>query len=319
MPDLSLDLRFLRYAIIAAEQGSFRRAAAALDISQSTISRRVQLLESRLGTPIFERHPTGVRPTEAGQHFLRDAAAGAEIVERAVQELSRGPQGDRGAIRVGFLSSISGGFLSELVTAFRAHYPNIELRFVEDTPRAHIAAVLKGHLDAAFIPGNPEANGCITLLLCMERIFLVLPADHPLAGIDVIPWDDIKRERFIVSASGSGPTVEDYLVKQLADVGFRPYIQVHHVGRENLINLVAKGFGLTLTSSPTISTVFPGVVFRPVEGPDDHIPMSALWAAHNRNPALTRLIDLSRRMRRAPAPVPTTVLSRAQGNDPAEL
>ncbi|WP_296442302.1 LysR family transcriptional regulator [Rhizobium sp. 60-20] len=56
-----------------ADHGSFRRAAEALDLSQSTGSRRVQALERRLGTPIFIRDRCGVRLTHAGQRFLRDA------------------------------------------------------------------------------------------------------------------------------------------------------------------------------------------------------------------------------------------------------
>ncbi|WP_426435835.1 LysR family transcriptional regulator [Bradyrhizobium genosp. P] len=44
MPDIAFDLRYLKYAILAAETGSFRRTAEVLGISQSTLSRRVQLL-----------------------------------------------------------------------------------------------------------------------------------------------------------------------------------------------------------------------------------------------------------------------------------
>ena len=49
MPDLTLDLRYLKYAIQVAEAGSFRRAAERIAISQSTVSRRVQMLERQLG------------------------------------------------------------------------------------------------------------------------------------------------------------------------------------------------------------------------------------------------------------------------------
>ena len=54
MPDLTLDLRYLKYAIQVAEAGSFRRAADRIAISQSTVSRRVQMLERQLGVSLFE-------------------------------------------------------------------------------------------------------------------------------------------------------------------------------------------------------------------------------------------------------------------------
>lgn len=55
MPDLTLDLRYLKYAVQVAEAGSFRRAAERLSISQSTVSRRVQLFERQLGFSLFKR------------------------------------------------------------------------------------------------------------------------------------------------------------------------------------------------------------------------------------------------------------------------
>ena len=70
MPDLALDLRDLKYPILVAEHGSFRRAADILNLSQSTLSLRIQLLERRLGLPLFERNRTGTRPTLAGERFL---------------------------------------------------------------------------------------------------------------------------------------------------------------------------------------------------------------------------------------------------------
>ncbi|MFZ0114188.1 MAG: LysR family transcriptional regulator [Xanthobacteraceae bacterium] len=51
LPDLSLDLRHLRYVLAVVEQGSFRRAALSLDLPQSTISRRVQMVSAVLTAP----------------------------------------------------------------------------------------------------------------------------------------------------------------------------------------------------------------------------------------------------------------------------
>ncbi|WP_132560680.1 LysR family transcriptional regulator [Rhizobium sullae] len=74
MPNLALDLRYLKYAIVVAEQGSFRRAADILNLPQSTVSRRIQILERTLGLPLFERSRIGARPTLAGERFIREAA-----------------------------------------------------------------------------------------------------------------------------------------------------------------------------------------------------------------------------------------------------
>ncbi|WP_299177148.1 LysR family transcriptional regulator, partial [uncultured Brevundimonas sp.] len=64
MPDLTLDLRYLKYAVQVAEAGSFRRAAERLSISQSTVSRRVQLFERQLGFSLFKRTRADLPPFE---------------------------------------------------------------------------------------------------------------------------------------------------------------------------------------------------------------------------------------------------------------
>ena len=67
----TIDLQQMRYAVAAAEHGSFRRAAEALHLRQSTLSRCIRQLEESIGMAVFERSSGGVRPTAAGRDFLR--------------------------------------------------------------------------------------------------------------------------------------------------------------------------------------------------------------------------------------------------------
>lgn len=85
MPNDVLDLRLFRYALASAELGSFRRAAAALNIQQSTVSRGVRNLEHRIGAELFERDHSGVRPTVAGDRFLEEATLGFDHLRRATE------------------------------------------------------------------------------------------------------------------------------------------------------------------------------------------------------------------------------------------
>ena len=64
-----MELRHLRYFVAAAEHGSFRKAASALGIRESAVSRRIRDLEDHLGASLFQRHNGGVILTLAGQRF----------------------------------------------------------------------------------------------------------------------------------------------------------------------------------------------------------------------------------------------------------
>ena len=80
MPDLAFDLRYLKLVILVAEYGSFRAAAESQNLSQSTVSRRVQILEHRLGVALFERSPHGVQLTALGKRFIQSATGSVQII-----------------------------------------------------------------------------------------------------------------------------------------------------------------------------------------------------------------------------------------------
>src|SRR3546814_9299459 len=69
-------------------------------------------------------------------------------------------------------------------------------------------------------------------------------------------------------------------------------VSIHQVGRENLMNMVGMGFGLTLASASTLGVVYRGVKFVPVVDDHDKLRVSAVWSAKNDNAALKRLVDM---------------------------
>ena len=294
MPDLTLDLRYLRYALVAAELGSFRRTGEALGVHQSTVSRRVRILEDRLGATLFVRTHSGVRLTASGEGFLREAAIAADHFSRAAQAISSSGRETRGELRVGLYTSLAAGYLGRLLEQFRTRYPDVDVQFEEARSQAILVGVANGRLDVAFVAGKPVVMGCTTLRLWTERVYLALPQNHGLAASDAIRWQEVREDRFIVSTVGPGPEIHDYLIKRLSGVGFRPDIRAHRVGRDNLINMVGKGFGLTVTTEATLGTRFPGVVLRPIDGEDETIPFSAVWNPRNPNAVLTRLLNFAR-------------------------
>ncbi|MBN9566992.1 MAG: LysR family transcriptional regulator [Alphaproteobacteria bacterium] len=294
MPDLTLDLRNLRCALVAAERGSFRRAAGELGLQQSTVSRRVQLLERRLGASIFERHTGGVRLTGAGANFLREAAAGADSFRRAVQAFTSVTRGSRGQLRIGLFVSLATNFLASVIEKYRSLHEGVHVQFEESTAERTISRVVSGHIDIGFLTGVPRVEGCEVLELWHQDIFVALPSAHPLAAKRDLTWEDVRRERFIIGTGGPGPEIQDYLIKHLSGIGFHPDIRSHDVGIENLMIMVACGLGLTLSAASTDRTTFSGLAFRPIAGNTEVLPCSAIWSPRNSNPALRQFLTVAR-------------------------
>lgn len=296
MTDLSLDLRYLRVALLVAEHGSFRRAAEGLGIPQSTVSRRIRLLEHRVGAPLFTRNHKGVRLTIAGTKFLNEARLGAQHLSNAVSSMNSRRGGEDGHLRVGLFASLATGFAKTLFYEYRKRHGRVAIRLEETTSQAAISSVLDGHLDLAFVTGEPSAFNCDTMKLWDEELLLAVPETHVLATVaGPISWQMIESEPFIVTGGGRGPEIEDCIIARLARPGFRPDIHVHAVGRETLLNMVPLGFGLAVTTHSAAAKSYPDVTFLRFDR-EQRIPASAIWRRSNTNPALDSILRIAREL-----------------------
>src|SRR5258705_12801115 len=118
-----MDLARLKYFVAVAESGSFSRAAAALHLTQPSLSRQVQLLERELGQRLLERHGRGVQPTEAGTALLAHARAIFELAERATSDMAERQRNPRGRLTIGLPHRVAHVITADLVERFHARYP----------------------------------------------------------------------------------------------------------------------------------------------------------------------------------------------------
>lgn len=118
----SLDLRFIEYAIAATQYGSFRQAGRSLGIIETTVSRRVRILEDSLGFALFYRSVEGVQLTESGSTFLKDAILGVDRINRAVDHAWQKQEGARDRIEIGIVGSLSKDELRTPLSQFQQQY-----------------------------------------------------------------------------------------------------------------------------------------------------------------------------------------------------
>ena len=291
---MDIELRHINYALAAADHGSFRRAAAALGVCESSVSRRIRDLEDQLGASLFQRRSTGVTLTLAGKRFLRRARIAQNNVRHGADDVAAIGRSENGRIKIGIFSSLSSGFLRELLKAYDRAHSCVSIEFINGNSAEHVSSLRQFELDIAFVTGTSAWSDCDTAHLWSERIFLVLPTQHPLAQADEVEWAQIVAERFIVSNAAPGPEICDYLAQHFADFGRHPDIEAQCVGRDNLMTLVAIGRGITIASEAATAALFPGVVYRPIRG--EMLPFCAVWSPHNDNPASRRLISMARQM-----------------------
>jgi DNA-binding transcriptional LysR family regulator len=290
----AVDFVSVAQALLVAEHLSFRRAASMLGVRQSAVSRRVRSLEDMLGVSLFERTYSGVRITAAGTHFFDQARRALLQFDYAIKTAGAAGRGENGHLRIGIFSSIAAGFLRELIRAFCEQHPDVRLQIFEVASREYVTLIRKGRLDIAFVMGTPLVPNCETAPLWTERLFVALRHGHGLCVKTEVEWGALRDERFVLRQSDPGPTIQDYVIKRLADLGHRPSVQRYDVGRETSLHLVALGMGVSLTTEATTASAYPGVEFRPIADPGSIIPFSGVWSPQNDNPAFRRFLSLAR-------------------------
>lgn len=186
LPDPGLDaleLRQLRHFVAVAEERSFTRAAARLSLAQQGLSASIARLEDQLGVRLLARTTRRVEPTPAGEILLADARAVIEASERALARMRLAAAGRAGRLVIGFSTAAGGvAVVRELIRAFAAAAPDVDLRTVEHDFTDPAAGLLAGTVSVAFVFGPAPADGVASLTLVEEQRLLATTPEHPLAS-----------------------------------------------------------------------------------------------------------------------------------------
>jgi DNA-binding transcriptional LysR family regulator len=122
-----LDWDDLRVVLAIAESGTLSGAAIALHISHPTLSRRLQRMERRLGTRLFERMPFGLRPTDAGEEVRELALRFRKDITALERHIGGRDEGHVGTVRLTAPDAVSEYLLPNVLKALCATHPQLRI------------------------------------------------------------------------------------------------------------------------------------------------------------------------------------------------
>ncbi|ODT18970.1 MAG: hypothetical protein ABS35_22610 [Kaistia sp. SCN 65-12] len=293
---MNLDLGSLRSVIAAAEHGSFRQAAAALNLKQSALSRRIRHLEDQVGVSLFERSSGGVRLTPAGASMAQSGRRLFEEIDDMIKASQLADRGEAGVLKLGFGTAVSTSKVRTIIADHIRSFPEVAIQVTERSPAQLITALGSGDLDIAIIAGEARRHSGPTMSLWSERIVAALSSRHPLSNSEVIDWSDLKDETFLLSQWDPGSDLRNLILKKLAAPGDAPKIETWDTSNENVLGMLECGLHVSIHCESWTSLNYPGVRFRELRdasGPS-HITFTACWEEHNKNPALSRFLETLR-------------------------
>ena len=291
----AIELRDLSWAIAVSRHRSLRQAAETLNVRQSTLSRRLNLLEYQLGATLVERTNGGTRPTGEGQEFLKAAQRIIDETADIALRLKARSRGDCGTLSIGIHASISAGNLRATLIEFRQRFPNIELHLVDGASDHLISELCNAVIDIAFlIEANLRWDGR-SLAVWSERAVAAIPENHCLSGVEHIDWGDLAEVHLLVPQRGPGPELMKLLVEK-AGVSELARLHRHDVSLDRLLTLVGAGCGVLLALEGATGPNYPGVIFREIRDRQGvtRVAFRALWRNENNNPSLRPFLEMLR-------------------------
>lgn len=234
-----MDLRQIQALIAIADQGSFSAAAASLHTVQSNISSHVARLERELAVQLVDRH-TG-RLTEEGAAVVERGRRAVSEIEAAVSDVAALRDEVTGTVRIGMIGTTARWLAPLLLEAAAARHPKVRLVVGDGTSATLEPHLASGSLDAAIVnlpQGIPEL---VEHPLFDEDLILVLPTDHPLAGVGSAQLKDLDGLELLLPAPGTAFRVEIDQACREAGVTLVPRAELD--GVRLMASLAVKGLG----------------------------------------------------------------------------
>lgn len=290
-----MDLRQLRYFVAIAEHGNFHRAAEALNIAQSALSRHMQTLGAELGSPLFERSAAGVRMTTLGKVFYAEARDILERADQAVERSRNAVAGKIGRLSIG-VNEIAARhpLFIRAIAQSRRRYPEVELLVERINSPEQVAALTAGKLDLGVMIDRPMDPKLASLRLCTDRFMVGMHPHHRLAAYDELTPGQLAGADFICMRRSRYGPVQTQISAVLRQLGVTMQILQEAANEQMQLALIGEGLGIGMVPEST-RLVNPGQIeLRPLLGLNYALNLDLVWRKDSLAPALDHLLDIFR-------------------------
>lgn len=281
------ELSQLRCFVAAAEELHFGRAAKRLNMTQSPLSRQIQLLERILEVTLLERTSRNVALTPAGRVFLVEAQRIVRLAENAALAARRVAKGDAGKVAIGFTAVSGYSLVPGIVALARSTLPNIDLELHEMVSREQTEALLTGLVDIAFMRPPIVRSEFETALALCEPLVVALPNGDPRGEIEALTLPDLEGMPLVMYSRKGAGYFHDMLMRFFDEAALSPAVVQHVTQIHSMLGLVRSGVAAAIVPRSATDLHPDAVRFRKlVTTPEAPVELYMTWKRGNPNPAL---------------------------------
>jgi DNA-binding transcriptional LysR family regulator len=291
--DSDIELRHLRYFVAVAEELHFGRAATRLHLSQPPLSQQIRRLEEILGYALFVRTSRSVALTSAGEAFLERSRRTLRNVQHDIDETRRIGQGEVGSLNLGFVGSAILAGLPGVFGAYRAAFPQVQLRLYESFTSRVIEGLENGTLDAGILRDGDAREALNVTPVFTEPYVAVLPATHRCAVRKSISPGMLRNDPFIYFPRSAGARAFEKPLAMFEAYGFRPQIVQEASHWLTILNLVGVGLGVSVAPACVRRIASAEVVCIPFRGAKVVSTIELAWRAGDVRPIVKRFFQVA--------------------------
>jgi DNA-binding transcriptional LysR family regulator len=258
-----LDLVSLSLFTLVVRSGSISKGAEHAHLAVGAASKRISDLEAAVGAELFDRHSRGVTLTAAGQALHRHALRILADVDQLAAELSDHAQGVVGVVRLWANTSAITQFLPAELASFHASHPGVRIQLQEQDSHPVVLAVLEGRADLGIFAERTPALGLQTRPYRHDRLVLVVPHGHPLAGRDALAFAEALEYDFVSLAQGT--SLFQRLALETGALGKPLRVRIHVRSFDAMCQMVAAGLGVAVLPDAAVQPLVQALGLRKVE------------------------------------------------------
>lgn len=243
-----MNTKQIHYVLALAETLSFSQVAGQFGITQPALSKQIQHIEKELGVRLFERSPSQVKLTAAGEHFVKGAKEILIKEEQLLRTVSQYQSGERGTLTIGVTPFRSAYLMPSLVKRLREKFSGLQVRLCEAGSEVLRREAAEGKFDFAVINLPVDEALFDVRPIEQDRLVLVMHSDltkgRAFDGVKEIDFADCKDLPFVAV----GPTQEMRAQLEALCLGTNVQVDIaaEVVGLTTAWQMARKGVGATL-------------------------------------------------------------------------
>jgi len=246
-----METEYLNNFVTLAKIGNYTEAADYLFISQSTLSKRINKLESSLGVALFNRSTKYVELNEFGKIYLKYAQHILSLEEQCLKEIKSKLPSENRKLTIGAIPSMSRYGITELISEFMKS-ENISVHVMTGQSGKLEKMLLNQECDFAFIRQVHDFNHqFVKQKYTVDRLVALVPKEHYLSEFDSLSISQLKNEPFVLQPENSRPY--NYCLSICKQNGFTPNVIFTDSQIDNILEFVSKGMGISLLMKKLVS------------------------------------------------------------------